>query len=392
MVVLRILRWLFGYVVFRGRGPFPERFLNLAAREELNLWDVRCSKGELKACVSRADYKQLRPIARKAKLRLRVQERHGLHFHTRKYQGRAGLLVGAVLFVGVLTFLSQYVWDVQVHGAVSLTETQVEEVMSELGIHPGVRKKELNAKLTEQKAMVKLPELSWIAINLQGSVVNVEIKEREVPPEFIPQEEPCNMVATQTGQVIRLEVYTGTAAVNMGDAVVKGQLLINSVVEDETGNGVLKHASGKVYAATHRELTIEVPLSQMITVSTGNVMERRRISVFGIDFPISVAAIPGKGYLCKKRKEPLMIGKARLPVTIYTETWTEQIQRPLVYTEEQAQAEAHRFLEEKEKQELGEARIVHKEENVRIENGTYILMASYDCEENIAQESAILVK
>ena len=37
--MLKILRWLRGYVTFEAKGPFPERFLNLTLRADILLWD-----------------------------------------------------------------------------------------------------------------------------------------------------------------------------------------------------------------------------------------------------------------------------------------------------------------------------------------------------------------
>jgi similar to stage IV sporulation protein len=392
VIVLRFLRWLFGYVIFEGRGPFPERFMNLCARGEINLWDVRSKNGVIRACVAKSNYRQLRPVARKSGMRLKVRKRFGLPFHTRKYRGRMGLLVGAVLFFVVLYVLSLYVWDVEVNGTVALSNDQVQQVMAEIGVRPGVLKSEIRAKLMEQQAMVALPELSWIAINQQGSVVSVELKERQAPPVLIPEDEPCNLVASITGQVVRLEIYTGSAAVKAGDAVVKGQLLVNGVVEDTLGNGVLKHASGKVYAATSHTLNIEVPLQQMTTIPSGEVITRRRVSVFGVDLPISVASIPDEGYTCKMTKQPLSIGKAKLPVTVYTETWSRQIEQTMVLSEEQAAQQAKEQLAQKEREELGEAVILNRQETVKLENNIYYLEVVYECEENIAEESPILTQ
>lgn len=390
MIVLRFLHWLFGYVVFEGKGAFPERFMNLCARGEINLWDVRSKNGVMRACVAKSNYKQLRQIARKSCMRLRVKERHGLPFHTRKYRGRLGLLVGAVLFFVVLYVLSLYVWDVQVNGTVSLSKDRVQQVMAEIGVRPGVLKSEIRAKLMEQQAMVALPELSWIAINQQGSVVSVELKERQAPPVLIPEDQPCNLVASVTGQVVRLEIYTGSAAVKAGDAVVKGQLLVNGVVEDALGNGALKHSSGKVFAATSHTLKVEVPLQQTETVPTGEAITRERISVFGVDLPVSVASIPDEGYTCKMTKRQLTIGDAKLPVTVYTETWTRQVEQTVVLTEEQAAQQARDQLAQKEQVELGEAVIRSRQETVKLENDTYYLEVVYECEENIARESPIL--
>lgn len=391
MILVRLLRWLFGYVTFRGTGDFPERFMNLCAREGINLWEVHCRSGILCACVAKSDYFALRPLARRAGMRFRIQKKYGLPFRTRKYRGRAGLLVGTVVFFVVLYVLSLYVWDVEIHGVETLTEEQVQSVMEDIGVRPGVLKSEIRAKLMEQQAMAALPELSWIAINQQGSVVEVELKERDVPPDMVPEDQSCNMVSSFSGQIVRLEVYAGAPAVKVGDAVVKGQLLINGVVEDAQGNSQLQHASGKVYAVTNRTVRIEIPLQQTIQISTGETIQRRRIDVFGIDLPINVAFVPQEGYQCQRIKESLRIGDIKLPITVYTETWSRQEKQEITLTEEQAAQQAREQLQEKEKTDLAGAVILNRREMAGIENNSYYLEVVYECEENIAEESPLFL-
>jgi len=136
------------------------------------------------------------------------------------------------LFFATIWFLSLHVWIINVSGNDEITEEQVISVMDEIGIRPGVRTSGLDAELLEQAAMVKLKDVSWMAINFQGSVVNVELKERDAPPEAIPMEEPCNLKSSYPGQIVRLEVISGVTVVEEGDAVTQGQLLVSGVFED----------------------------------------------------------------------------------------------------------------------------------------------------------------
>ena len=50
MFLIRLLRWLFGFVRWEAEGGFPERLLNLAARQELPLWGVSRQGETLSAC------------------------------------------------------------------------------------------------------------------------------------------------------------------------------------------------------------------------------------------------------------------------------------------------------------------------------------------------------
>ena len=53
------------------------------------------------------------------------------------------------------------------------------------------------------------------------------------------QETPCNIKAAFSGQILRIEVYEGTAVAKVGEAVVEGQLLISGMVEDTNKNVTL---------------------------------------------------------------------------------------------------------------------------------------------------------
>ena len=365
--------------------------MNLTARSGMNLWNVKGKGKCLQASVMKSEYRNLRPLAKKTKMKLKVQERRGLPFFLRRFQKRAGLLVGTALFIGVLYFLSMYVWSVQVNGCETISEDEVKTVLSDLGLNPGTLKKEIDGDRIAQSAMVKLPEVGWMAVNIRGSAVTVELRERTEPPHMVPQNEPCNLVAATDGQIVRLEVKDGFTEVKVGDAVVQGQLLVNGVVEDKYGNNQLKHASGRIIAETHRKLVEEVPLEQTVLTPTENVITRKRMCVFGVEIPISLTQSPGENYEREIYIEDVKVGEVTLPITIYTEKWTEQKPTQIRLNEEEAKKKAREAISQREKEEFEQIAILDKKEKGFIKNGIYYLEVSYTCEEDIAQEKEMLV-
>ena len=128
MFLIRFLRWLFGWVRLTAEGGFPERLLNLAAREEIQLWGI-CRQGiTLTACCRAKDYKRLRQPARKACMRMRVRERHGAPFFLRRYHARAGIAVGLAAYILLLHFFSQRIWAIDVIGNEKLSDREIEEL------------------------------------------------------------------------------------------------------------------------------------------------------------------------------------------------------------------------------------------------------------------------
>ena len=116
MFIIRFLRWLLGWVEFEAEGGFPERLLNLAARCGIPLWDTGRRGVVLTARCFARKYKKLRPIARKAGVRLHVVRRHGVPFFLHRYRARAGLVAGLATYVVLLQILSQQIWVMQVSG------------------------------------------------------------------------------------------------------------------------------------------------------------------------------------------------------------------------------------------------------------------------------------
>ena len=49
MLILRLFRYLFGYVRFAAWSGFPERFINLCEHNKILLWDVRSRDGVITA-------------------------------------------------------------------------------------------------------------------------------------------------------------------------------------------------------------------------------------------------------------------------------------------------------------------------------------------------------
>ena len=70
-----------GELTIEISGERPERLLNLALREGIRLDEVRhLSAGRLSCRIALPDIYQLRPLARRARCRIRIRQRRGLPF------------------------------------------------------------------------------------------------------------------------------------------------------------------------------------------------------------------------------------------------------------------------------------------------------------------------
>ena len=255
MLIVRLLRFFRGYVCFRAAEGFPERFLNLCNRQCIPVWDVLFTGGALTGRTTIQGYKNMHVSAERSGSVLGIEKKCGLPFLLFAYRRRVGLLLGLVIFLCGLRMLSGMVWSIDVIGSEAVPKERILQVFEEQGLRQGISKKGLDTKNMGDEALLALPELIWLSLNVRGSTAVIEVRER------LPDEEPAeaaaqNIVAGKAGQLAVLEVYTGSAQAKAGQAVLEGALLAGGVIENK--DGTVRFAAADAYAVARVPLELEI--------------------------------------------------------------------------------------------------------------------------------------
>lgn len=390
MFLIRFLRWFFGWIRLTAEGGFPERLLNLASREEIPLWDIGRQGITLTACCRARDYKRLRQPARKACMRMRVRERHGFPFFLRRYHARVGIAVGLAAYMLLLQFLSQRIWVVDVIGNEKLSDREILSVLEPMGVELGHRSETLDIPHMQLIALQKIPDVAWLAVNLSGSVARVEVKERTLPPTPTDPNRPSNIRAARDGRIIEFSVYGGQAAVQNGDAVTKGTLLVSGVIEGGSGT-ILRRSQAKIIAETNRELEVRIPLRETRLLPTGRTIFRPTLHFFTLSIPWYTDGPIDSEYSLEESRHPLMAGGLPMPLSITSRRYILMAPTEITRTEQEAADLAKAQLQQMEQAELGNSQITASRYDGKIAEGCYILKGAYQCIEDIGVEEQILL-
>ena len=312
MFIIKFLRFLRGIVFFRASGGFPERFLNLCSNKNIILKDVQIKDDILFASTDIKSYKRIREPARKSGMKIRITKKSGLPFLCFKYKSRAGLILGSMVFLGILGFLSLFIWTVDVSGSVSLSDEEIIKEVNLAGIKSGVLRDSIEIESIEERLLKKFPELSFAAINLQGS--NAEIKIKEKPPVNIKDNDPapCDIIASKDGQIVTIENFCGTQLLNMNDAVLKGDVILSSVVENMNSTYTFKKAQGYITAKTDLEISSELNAQESF-LRVDKITESRELFFFHLNIPLNKSGEKKNAYI---ENIKLTLNKKRLPVGI----------------------------------------------------------------------------
>ncbi len=382
---MRVLRWIPGWVQAEAEGGYPERLLNELIREGMPVWRVQRRQEWTRFCCLAGDYRKIRPFARRACVRLRMRQKHGLPFWVYRYRHRRGLLVGLALYGVILALLAPRIWVVTVSGN---TNTSTEAILAQAetaGIRVGAPMRSIDIKALELRGSDALPGLSFITVNPSGCVARVEVSERAPTPEVLDLTQPSDVVALRDGRILWMEVRSGQRLVKDGEAVAVGTPLITGRVQGELGEQLYR-AYGVVWAETRRQITVSVPLLDVRQELTGRRILRPTVTFLCWKIPVYSAGTLPDGLLHRRWADFLATGELTLPLGI---TWDEYAYTQPVQsarTPLQAERLAVRRLAEEERVVFGEGVFAELSREGSVQGGAYVLTAVYRCEENIGVE------
>lgn len=278
---------LTGKVTFTAAGGFPDLFLEACAERRIPLRNVEKGSGWIRATVDEHGYRRVRGAAEKAGMELRIEKRAGLPFLLRRYRRRVGIPVGAVLAAALLLVLSSRLWEIRVTGNEMLSADEILDVMEEAGVRTGVPLRRIDTAAAEYYAKTKLPQLSWIAVNLTGCKATVEVREIIPKPEMTDQTDYADLVAGMDGVIVSADVLEGSGGPEAGEPVEKGDLLVSGTIEMSNGFRRFVNAKAIIRARTKTELKVRVEKREEAERQTvgGSFVSAR---FFGLTVPFGI--------------------------------------------------------------------------------------------------------
>lgn len=377
---------LSGFVLLRCEGGYPETFINTAAAASIPLWDIRYDQASLFCRAAAADYRRLRPAARRAHVRMRVQRKYGLPFRLKRSGLRLGIAAGLVLFFVVLQLLTSRVWVLRIEGNATVSDEAILSVLEPLGVAEGASFAAVDIPTLQLTALQQLPELTWLTVNQSGSIVTIHVKERTeaAPPA---SHVPANLVAACDGVIVSVDTAAGQSAVKPGDAVRQGDLLISGVMDSKVGPQ-LKHAAGSVIARTAHTITVTVPLIEAVTVPSATVVQPR-LFAFGLSVPLYTSgSLPGEP-LAAFEKRPVVAGGVPLPLGLSLTRYTYTTEEQRRHTPDQARRLAEERLSAAEEELTAFLTIESRTPHVSNTETAVTITVEYVGTREIAVEAAI---
>lgn len=337
MIIRLIYMFFAGYVYVSAEGFFIERFINICKNKKILLEDLHMENSAyIKFKILKSDFKELKDIARTAKCKIKIEKKKGIPFLINRYRKRKIFAV-AIFAIAIFIFiLTKFIWNIEVQGNENVSKEEILNVVKEYGIEIGALKNNLDTEKISNLILLQRDDLTWIGISIQGTNAIITVKEAIPKPEIIDKTEVCDIVASKDAVISKIVVQNGTARVNVGDEVKKGDLLVEGIMEGVHTEDRFVHAEATIYGKITYEKEKKESFLQQEKIKTGNIEQKNKICINNFKINLNKGVSKFKNYdTIVTNKKIKLFSNFYLPLEIEQITNEEVVLEDKIYEEEE---------------------------------------------------------
>lgn len=395
LIVKIILNHILGYVKIKVESVFIERFINICISKRIFIWDIQREKSSIMyANIGIKDFKRLKNVAKRTKSKVSIEGKSGIPFLLHRYRKRKNFFILCSIILISLVAMSRFVWNIEIEGLQTISEEEFMQELNDYGLKIGTRKSLIDSNSIINKMRLTRDDISWMGIDIKGTNIIIKIKEKEKAPIVINKSDYCNIVSNKTGLITKINVQDGTKAVEIGDMVKEGDVLVLGLLEGKfSGETRYVHAIADVEAKVWYSKKEKFYYNQDIRKETGQIENKYSIKFnnFKINFTKTLSKFQNYDTICKSKKI-LLFPNFYLPIEIVKKTNIEYKKISKTFTEEELIEIATEKLEIEIEAEIeNKDNIINKQINVDKQEEYVEVEIIYEVIEKIGIEEKIIL-
>ena len=385
--MIQFLKYVRGYLRIRIWGFSPERFMNLCSNKGILLWDIVREGDVYYMYIHLRSFWELKPILKKTGTRVAILERYGLPFFIPGLLKRKVFILGLLLTVAFWIWSSFYIWDIELNGNYRITDDVFRRFLEANQVTVGMRQENLDIGELEKQIRRQFPEITWASARLEGTRLQIDIKENDAPIVVEKPEETAgtDLISEYDGTVKAMIVRSGVPKVSIGDTVEKGAVLVEGKVPVFNEDATVREyyyvdADADIMLEHSQSFTAQLPSDYIAKEYTGR-KERHyylKVGAKTLRFPEE------KPYLVYdslfRESRPLVFEKLNIPFYFGTVTHREYQNTEHSYTAEEAKKLLNQKLmdflaelDEKGVQIIEKDVRINKDEHAWVLNGDFLV-------------------
>lgn len=271
-MLVSLMKYFQGYVYVQLTGYAPERFLNLCGNHDILIWNLKPYGDGYTFCISVKGFRELKPILKKTRTRIKILKKIGTPFTTYRYRKRKIFFVGIFLFGILLYYLSGFVWNIEINGNSYLSNEVILDFLAEEECSFGTKKSDISCERLEEDLRSNYSEVIWTSIKIYGTKMTVDVQENLLPEEEYEKKDDTvyDIVASTDGTISEIITRSGTPLVVAGTEVKKGDVLVSGRLNIMNDDG---EVAEYLYQSSDSDIIARVTLPYLDSIAADYIDE-----------------------------------------------------------------------------------------------------------------------
>ncbi len=349
--MISFLKFIRGYVILSLTGPMVTRFLNQCISQKLLFWNVKRVEDSVLVCVSRSSLGKIKDISKKTNTKIEIVKRCGLPYLFKKYKKRSVFLFAFLISLIMLYVMSLFLWDITIEGNESYKKEEIMKFITSEYAHGGQRLSTIKPLVLEERLRTHFDKFAWVSCEIKGTRLIVHIKETVPLAKTRKETAPCDLIANKDGIITSIITRSGTALVEQGNTVKKGDILISGVISYQNDSKEVYEeayvpADGDIKCKTVYDYNDSIPLAYYERIPVKRYHTSYKINLFGSSWELFALDNSKQEYILKDKKYQFKLGKTfYFPVSVERRQYFSCKITQKRYTNEEAKALAKAHLE-----------------------------------------------
>lgn len=350
---------LFGYKKYKITGSEFSKLYKLISDYKIPVRNMTEKKDFLYITLSAEYCKQFEKLCIKNNYEFKVKSIKNLLKLITIVKGRPGLIIGTLIAIAGLTYLSNIAIDIKVLSDDKTICTKIYDKLNEQGINAGVYIPSINYNVVERELRKSIDEISWAGITRKGSVLMIDVVPNIEKPKSKKNRLPSNIIAVENAVIEKIETDDGQVLLGPKCGVIKGEKIVSGKIETvktDWVNGIEKsetktqyaRCNGKAYGTFERVITVSQSYDNKKITNTGKQKNLHYIKFFSVNIPLFFSK-PNGYFKSETSCEPINVFGIKLPISLKNCHISEYDFKPnkLSYEEAKEQLETKVYKYEK---------------------------------------------
>ena len=155
------MRGNFVKIFFTGHSP--ERFINLCRNKKIQLWDIHQRNEGYECCLFANEFYKIKPFVKKARIHVKIIEKHGGFFFYTRYRKRRLFFLGNIFTLWMIYYLTCFIWQIEINGNNKITDDVLYDYLEMKNVKHGMKRKDVVCEEICSLLRKDFPEIIWVS-------------------------------------------------------------------------------------------------------------------------------------------------------------------------------------------------------------------------------------